>query len=138
MIATAFRITGPSPVGTVYQPDSYSEYDEREINLTVTNTVGQFNFSFLTNTIVDESKLPRVWLNPNPIIGTAGLFVFTVNAGATANVMASDIYQAQNTGYNYLITVPIFLRGAGNTVVDIPAGALLPFLLSIKLEWDSK
>lgn len=141
MISTAFQITGPSPVGTVYQPNSYSEYDEREINLTVTNTVGQFNFNFLTNTIVDESKLPRVWLTPTSIIGTTGVFIFSVSAGsvtAIPTLYATDTYQAQNTGFNYQIMVPIFLRGAANAVFDVPPGALTPFLLSIRLEWDSK
>lgn len=134
-ISTSFRITGASPVGTVYQPDSYQEYDEREINLTVVNTVGQFNFTFLTNSIVDESKSPRVWINPQSIIGTSGLFVFTVNAGTA---FATDVYQPQNTGFNYLITQPIFLRGTANAIFDIPAGALVPFILSVKLEWDVK
>lgn len=141
MISTGFRITGASPVGTIYQPDSYRAGDEKEINLTVVNTVGQFNFTFLTNSDVDESKQPRVLLTPTAIIATTGVFVFSVDAGsptATPNPYSTDTYQPQNTGFNYLITVPIFLRGAANAVFDIPAGALTPFIFTINLEWDTK
>jgi hypothetical protein len=141
MISTAFNITGPSPVGTIYIPNSYRGSDEREIALTVVNTVGQFNFTFLTGQDVDESKTPRILLTPTAIIGTSGVFIFSVDAGsptATPNPYATETYQPQNTGFNYLITVPIFLRGATNAVFDIPAGALIPFILTINLEWDTK
>lgn len=139
-ISSAFRITGPSPVGTIYKPDSYSEYNQRDVRLTVTNTVGQFNFSFLTNLRVDESKLPRVLLGPDSIITSTGaLFAFQFNASSVAANMPSEAYVGDDTdGYLWLITLPIFLKGAGGATVDIPATAVVPFILTIDLQWDCK
>ncbi|WP_342227073.1 hypothetical protein [Rickettsiella endosymbiont of Rhagonycha lignosa] len=129
--SVGFAIPGPSPVGTVFTPQSYSDWNMRQVLGTITSTVGQLNFTFLTNLRLDESKAGRVTsVTPQTIM--SGGAMFSLEFGPP-----TQTYQPQNTaGYNWLITAILFLKNSAGATVDFPAGGISD--LSIDIEWDCK
>jgi hypothetical protein len=129
--SAAFTIPGPSTIGTVFKPVSYSDGDMRGIALTVTNTVGQVNYTFLTNWQLDESKSGRITsITPQTIPSSSGPLSLEFSPPTQA-------YQATNeSGYNWLITAILSLKNSAGVTVDFPAGGISD--LSINIEWDCK
>ncbi len=130
MTSGAFNITGPSPVGTIFSPSSYSDWNMRQVLGTITTTVGQFNYTFLTNLRLDESKRGRVTVNPDSMMVGASTFIF--DAGLPAQT-----YQPENTGgYNWLVTTILLFKNSAGATVDFPAGGIPDF--NIDIQWDTK
>lgn len=129
--SVGFIIPGPSPVGTIFMPTSYSDSNMRNVSGVITNTVGQLNVSFLTNMRLDESKAGRVTsVTPQTIM--SGGVNLSLEFGPP-----TQLYQALNEDkYHYLITAIFFLKTPGNVTVDFPAGGIAD--LSINIEWDCK